>query len=91
MKYAKYLALLLVVAILLSGCNLSGLKDVLGDITAQAATPFSEMEYVRPDLEKMEAAVESCCEAAALRRKAITFLNTDGKTSRTKSSCRRRS
>ena len=46
MKYAKYLALLLAVAILLSGCNLSELKDVLGDITAQAAIPFSEMEYV---------------------------------------------
>lgn len=75
MKYAKYLALLLAVAILLSGCNLSELKDVLGDITAQAATPFSEMEYVRPDLEKMEAAVESCCEAAANAKKADKLLD----------------
>ena len=65
MKYAKFLALLMVVALLLTGCNLSVLKEIWGDFSAQAATPFSEMEYVRPDLEKMEAAVESCCEAAA--------------------------
>ena len=75
MKYAKHLALLLVVAILLTGCNLSKLKDVLGDISAQAATPFSEMEYVRPDLEKMETAVESCCEAAANAKNADKLLD----------------
>ena len=74
MKGTKTLALLLVLAMLLTGCNLSGLKDVLGDVGAQLATPFSEMEYVRPDIEKMEAAVDDCCEMAKNAKNADALL-----------------
>lgn len=75
MKFAKYLALLLAVSLLLTGCNLAAIKDAWGDFSAQAATSFSEMEYVRPDLEKMEEAVESCCQAAENAKNADKLLD----------------
>ena len=75
MKFVKYLALLLAVSLLLTGCNLAAIKDAWGDFSAQAATPFSEMEYVRPDLEKMGDAVESCCQAAENAKNADKLLD----------------
>ena len=78
MKRTKVLALLLVLAMLLTGCNLSEWKDkiadALGDINAQTATPFSQMEYVRPDIEKMEAAVDECCALAQTAKSAKVLL-----------------
>ena len=65
MKGTKWVALVLALAILFTGCSGMSLEELLGDLGAQIATPFSEMEYVRPDVDKMEAAVEDCCSAAA--------------------------
>ena len=64
MKGAKWIALVLALTILLTGCSGMSLEELLGDLGAQVATPFSEMEYVRPDIEEMQAALGACCAMA---------------------------
>lgn len=66
MMKMKWMALVLAVAVLLTGCSGMSFEDLLGDIGAQAATPFSEMQYTRPDLDKMETALETCCMMAEI-------------------------
>lgn len=75
MKGAKWIALVLALAILFTGCSGLSLEELLGDLGAQIATPFSEMEYVRPDVDKMEAAVEDCCAAAVTQTDVDALLD----------------
>ena len=82
MKYTRWLALVLVLAVLLTGCSGLTFDQLLGDLNAQMATPFSEMTYTRPDMGKMEAALQDCCDAAqtstskdALIQKAWAFYD----------------
>ena len=60
MKYGRWIAIFLAVTILLTGCNMS-LEDLLGDIGARLVTPFSEMEYARPDVDSMARDLGNCC------------------------------
>lgn len=64
MKGAKWIALVLALTVLLTGCSGMSFEELLGDLGAQVATPFSEMEYVRPDIEEMEEALDACCAMA---------------------------
>ena len=64
MKRIRWIALLLVLAMLVSGCNGLIFQQMLDGFGNQAITPFSQMQYARPDMEKMETALNDCCSAA---------------------------
>ena len=82
MRRIKWIALVLALAILFTGCSGLSFDELMGQLGAQAITPFSEMQYTLPDLEKMESALEDCCSAAeteddkdALMEKVWGFYN----------------
>ena len=60
----KIIALVLAMAVLLSGCSLLDFESLAGMIGAQMATPFSEMEYTRPDLLQLQKKYDKCCQSA---------------------------
>ncbi len=62
MKKMRWIALLLAVTLIFTGC--SGLEDLWGDLGAEFATPFSDMEYARPDIGKIQADQEKCLSMA---------------------------
>ena len=63
----KLMALVLVVALLLSGCSvLEAVRDQFSQlITGVTRTAFADMTYTRPDVSKLEAMAKECEEAAA--------------------------
>ena len=71
----KWLALVLALALLLSGCTMPNLEDLAGLLGAKLATPFSEMEYTRPDMAKMESLLTDCCQSAPTEKKVDTLLD----------------
>lgn len=82
MKRIRWIALLLVLAVLISGCSGLSFQQILDELGNQTITPFSEMQYARPDMEKMETALNDCCLAAkdssdkdALMEKVWAFYN----------------
>ena len=74
MKKCRFLALFLAVALLLTGCNGWSFESIIGDWAAQMATPFSQMEYTRPDMDKMEQAVQDCIDSAETEKEAMPVL-----------------
>ena len=74
MKKYRFLALLLAVALLLTGCNGWNFESVLGNWAAQMATSFSQMEYIRPDMDKMEQTVQDCIDSAEVEKEASPVL-----------------
>ena len=58
------ISLLLAAALLLCGCNGIDFEQLWGVVGAQLATPFSDMEYVRPDMDAMADLLEDCCQRA---------------------------
>lgn len=81
-NYLKWLAFILALAMLLSGCSGIDLESLSGLIGAQLATPFSEMEYTRPDMLQLQQKYDSCCKSAptetdvdALLEKIWDFYN----------------
>ncbi len=58
-------ALLLALTLLLSGCSLDLPPVFLKLLSNYQTTAFADMEYVRPDMEEMEAALDACLESAA--------------------------
>lgn len=82
MRKMKWIALVLALAIFFAGCSGLSFGELMGQLGAQAITPFSEMQYARPDMGQMEAALEDCCSAAeteknkdALMEKVWGFYN----------------
>jgi len=71
-KLIRVFALLLAAALTFSGCDVSDMAQRLGAFREQVAEnaavndeiTFSQMEYVRPDMEAFQAALEASCEAA---------------------------
>ncbi len=64
MKYGRWIALVLAVTVLLTGCSGMSFEELISDVGARLVTPFSEMEYVRPNVERMEKDLETCCTMA---------------------------
>lgn len=60
MKYAKWIALILMVAIFVGVCCLIDLEGLIADVGARLITPFSEMEYTRPDVDQMATDLANC-------------------------------
>ena len=71
-KLIRVFALLLAAVLTFSGCDVSHMAQRLGEFREQVAEnaavndeiTFSQMEYVRPDMEAFQAALEASCEAA---------------------------
>jgi len=62
----RFLALLLALAMLLSGCRLSLLIDLLEQLSTggEGIVHYSDMEYTRPDMEHFRQVLEKSCETA---------------------------
>ena len=61
MKKKRFLCLLLVLGLLLSGCSLDSLRELADELAASSVTPYSEMEYIRPDMDALEQILEESC------------------------------
>ena len=64
-KWMAVVAMILAMCISLSGCMYIDLvgywNELLGMFGVEEMTPFSEMEYQRPNMEELESIVEDCC------------------------------
>ena len=67
-QITRLIALLLCLCMLLSGCNLlekTGLLDLMNRVQTEAyAIPYADMEYVRPDPDAIQTALDTCIESA---------------------------
>ncbi len=66
-KIAGFLALVLAAVMLLSACSGMGMSDGLAEalrIIHGEGVPFSEMEYVRPDMNEFQKTLDQACESA---------------------------
>lgn len=64
MKRVRWIALVLALVMLFTGCSGMSFEQLMGDLAAQRVTPFDQMQYSRPDPGKMEMALEECCALA---------------------------
>lgn len=64
MKRIRWIALVLAVTLLFTGCSGMSFTDLMGNLGAQIITPFSEMHYLRPDIAKMEESLDTVCKVA---------------------------
>jgi len=78
MKRIRITALLLAVALLLTGCDVgSFVNHVLGvdEIVYYEPEVFSKMKYTRPDMDALEASLDRTCDAAMAGKPVKTILN----------------
>ena len=61
MKKKRFLCLVLVLGVLLSGCSLEVLAELVDGFQRGPVTPYSQMEYVRPDMDALEATLAESC------------------------------
>ena len=66
-KFLKLVSLILVVSVLLSGCNF------LGGLVGSGLVSYSQMEYVRPNMLQFDAILERSC-TTALQTESIELL-----------------
>ena len=63
-KWIRLVAIVTLVAVLLTGCGVESLDELFQDIYSAlmlgTATSFEDMEYVRPDLDSFEQILEEC-------------------------------
>ena len=70
----KLIVLILVVALLLSGCDLSAFMEKFSAYYG-VAVPFDQMEYSRPDMEALEQSVDTCLQAVAAGKDINTVMD----------------
>lgn len=64
MKRVRWIALVLAVAMLFTGCSGLSFEQLWESAGLYAATPFDQMQYTRPDMSEMQEALEVCCTSA---------------------------
>ena len=64
MKGIRWFTWVLVFALLLTGCSGMDFRELMNSVNSLPVTPFAEMQYARPDIEKMEQALETVCSMA---------------------------
>jgi len=74
-KKMKWLCLVLAVVLLFTGCSGKSFDDLWKELTTLQVTPFSEMEYTRPDPAKMEEELTKCCSLAETENKVSTVVD----------------
>lgn len=57
----RLLCIVLFFGLLLSGCSLGALAELVDGLQRGPVTPYSQMEYVRPDMDALEATLEESC------------------------------
>ena len=75
MKAIRIVALVLAMALLLTGCSGWSLEQLWSDLTAQLVTPFADMTYTRPDMTAMKATLNECCAQAQSQTKVEKLLD----------------
>ena len=75
MKKMRWLALVLALVLCLTGCSGKSFADLWGEISAMRVTPFAEMEYTRPDLDKLEEELTKCCTMAETESKVKSVVD----------------
>ena len=78
MRKTRFIVLLLVAALLFSGCeslmNLAA-SNVMGEEYDRMSMPFSQMTYVRPDMAALEQALDKACAIAQTDATAAQIMN----------------
>ncbi len=74
-RFVKLVAVLLVAALLFTGCNPVAWQEWLQSLLGQNLVPFSEMEYTRPDMDEFRDQLEICTEGAKSDTKASTLMD----------------
>lgn len=72
--YGKLLAMLLVLAVLLSGCVLLDMEQLQQILGGSQVTPFAQMQYDRPDVEELERQMQRCCTVAQSEKKVDPLI-----------------
>ena len=71
----KLIALILVAALLLTGCNGAAFRQWLQGLLGQQRIPFSEMEYTRPDMDAFQTQLDDCLQGAKEDTKVETLMD----------------
>lgn len=75
MRKSRWIALVLALAIVLIGCSGLSFQELMSQLGSQAITPFSEMVYARPDMDKMESALKDCCTSAETEKNKDVLMD----------------
>lgn len=77
-RFLRMAALLLAAVLLLTGCNMPTLGDVMNKLYSAIqlgfVTPFDEMEYVRPDPDQFRQEMDTCMELAQTETDVDTLM-----------------
>lgn len=71
----KLIAVLLVAVMLLTGCSPTAFRQWMQGLLGQEMVPFSEMEYVRPDMEEFRLQLDVCIQGAEGDTKARVLMD----------------
>ena len=71
----KLIALLLVAALLLSGCSSAAFRQWAQSLLGLRVMHFSDIEYSRPDMEQFRQQLDNCLQGAKEDTKAKTLMN----------------
>lgn len=74
-RLCKIIAVVLVVALLFTGCSGVGFQQWLQSIFGLQMIPFSEMEYSRPDMGQFRDQLNACLEGAKSDTRAKTLMD----------------
>ena len=71
-RFAKLLALVMVMAMMLCGCQIMDWLDA-GGLSDLTGTAFADMEYTRPDMDALQQALEDCITASETETDAVAL------------------
>ena len=78
-KWTRLIAAMLIAVVLLTGCSAAGfsgfLNDIFTAISLGTATNFSDMQYVRPDVDAFEANLAICKEQAKTAKDVKSLMS----------------
>lgn len=74
-RFCKLVAVLLVVALLFTGCSGAAFQSWLFGLLGRKMVPFSEMKYTRPDMELFRDQLETCLAYAETDAKVTVLMD----------------
>ena len=74
-RFCKLVAVLLVVALLFTGCNPVMFREWIQSLMGQNFVPFSEMEYTRPDMTEFRNQLKECTDGAKTDTKVSVLMD----------------
>jgi hypothetical protein len=73
-RICKVIAVLLVAAVLFTGCNPAAFRQWVQGMLGQSYVPFSQMEYQRPDMGEFRDQLQVCIQGAGADTKIDTLM-----------------